>query len=133
MPRSAIDAAWRRSRTVEELPARSSAYFRHAPYIAHPDAPVKEKTQSALDKVFVLLRTHTGNDFSLLQEQHHPSPRRAADGAPQLNKLDRLHSLPTREPSETELLLKELLIGVTSFFRDPAAWEQLKNQVMPSF
>ena len=31
-----------------------------------------------------------------------------------------------------ELLFKELLIGVTNFFRDPAAWEQLKNEVLPA-
>ncbi|MBE3064334.1 MAG: PAS domain-containing protein, partial [Spirochaetes bacterium] len=35
-------------------------------------------------------------------------------------------------PSELELLFKELLIGVTSFFRDPAAWEQLKAEVIPA-
>jgi two-component system CheB/CheR fusion protein len=29
---------------------------------------------------------------------------------------------------EAELLFKELLIGVTSFFRDPGAWEQLKDE-----
>ncbi len=32
-------------------------------------------------------------------------------------------------PQEVELLFKELLIGVTSFFRDPAAWEQLQGEV----
>ena len=30
------------------------------------------------------------------------------------------------------MLFKELLIGVTSFFRDPAAWEQLKKEVIPA-
>jgi two-component system CheB/CheR fusion protein len=32
---------------------------------------------------------------------------------------------------EVDLLFKELLIGVTSFFRDPAAWEQLREKVIP--
>ena len=35
-------------------------------------------------------------------------------------------------PQEVDLLFKELLIGVTSFFRDPAAWEQLKAEVIPA-
>jgi two-component system CheB/CheR fusion protein len=35
-------------------------------------------------------------------------------------------------PQELELLFKELLIGVTSFFRDQAAWEQLKTEVIPA-
>lgn len=35
-------------------------------------------------------------------------------------------------PQEAELLFKELLIGVTSFFRDPDVWEQLKIEVIPT-
>ena len=35
-------------------------------------------------------------------------------------------------PQELDLLFKELLIGVTSFFRDPAAWEQLRQEVIPA-
>ncbi len=35
-------------------------------------------------------------------------------------------------PQEGELLFKELLIGVTRFFRDPAVWEQLKTDVLPA-
>ena len=33
---------------------------------------------------------------------------------------------------ELDLLFKELLIGVTNFFRDPAAWEQLREQAIPA-
>ncbi len=34
-------------------------------------------------------------------------------------------------PQEVELLFKELLIGVTSFFRDPEAFELLNNTIVP--
>jgi two-component system CheB/CheR fusion protein len=34
-------------------------------------------------------------------------------------------------PQEADLLFKELLIGVTSFFRDPEAWEQLQGRGHP--
>jgi len=34
-------------------------------------------------------------------------------------------------PQELDLLFKEMLIGVTSFFRDPSVWEDVKNLVMP--
>src|SRR4029077_5402156 len=33
---------------------------------------------------------------------------------------------------ELDLLFKELLIGVTSFFRDPAAWEELRTKILPA-
>jgi two-component system CheB/CheR fusion protein len=35
-------------------------------------------------------------------------------------------------PPELDLLFKELLIGVTSFFRDPAAWEVLQTHGLPA-
>jgi chemotaxis methyl-accepting protein methylase len=34
-------------------------------------------------------------------------------------------------PQELDILFKELLIGVTSFFRDPAAWQQLAKRALP--
>lgn len=34
-------------------------------------------------------------------------------------------------PQEQDLLFKELLIGVTNFFRDPAAWEHLTTNIIP--
>jgi len=51
-----------------------------------------------------------------------------------LHQIDRIAAyvkLLQENPQETELLFKELLIGVTSFFRDPAAWEQIKKDVIP--
>ena len=55
-------------------------------------------------------------------------PDRAANGYSP-DRLDGHYVLSPREnPHEIELLFKELLIGVTSFFRDPAAWEQLEGR-----
>jgi two-component system CheB/CheR fusion protein len=132
MPRSVIDAGLADVvAPVEELPGRIMAYRQYAPRLATPDAPAQEKTQSALDKVFVLLRTHTGNDFSLYKTStiHRRVERRM--GLHQLDKLEHYVRFLRENPGETDLLFKELLIGVTSLFRDPAAWEQLKSQVMP--
>jgi chemotaxis methyl-accepting protein methylase len=35
-------------------------------------------------------------------------------------------------PKELDILFKELLIGVTNFFRDPNVWEKLKEEVIPN-
>lgn len=35
-------------------------------------------------------------------------------------------------PIEAELLFKELLIGVTCFFRDPEVWQHVKQDVLPA-
>jgi two-component system, chemotaxis family, CheB/CheR fusion protein len=53
-------------------------------------------------------------------------------GIHQIEKIgDYVHFLQ-ENPHETDLLFKELLIGVTCFFRDPAVWESLKVKVIPS-
>ena len=36
-----------------------------------------------------------------------------------------------KNPQELDLLFKEMLIGVTSFFRDPEVWQELKDSVLP--
>jgi len=36
-----------------------------------------------------------------------------------------------KNPSEVEILFKELLIGVTNFFRDTAVWDMLKHKILP--
>ncbi|HEX2689066.1 MAG TPA: chemotaxis protein CheB, partial [Kofleriaceae bacterium] len=69
MPRSAIDAGLADVvADVEELPARIIAYREHVPYIRQPHVPFEDKVPSALDKIYVLLRAHSGNDFSLYKK-----------------------------------------------------------------
>ncbi|MCG5517438.1 CheR family methyltransferase, partial [Ectothiorhodospira sp. 9100] len=50
----------------------------------------------------------------------------------QLDKLSQYVHFLRDNPQELDLLFKELLIGVTSFFRDPMAWESLQAQVLTS-
>jgi two-component system CheB/CheR fusion protein len=53
-------------------------------------------------------------------------------GLHQIDKIATYVRFLRENPQEIELLSKELLIGVTSFFRDPPAWEQLKEEVIPA-
>ncbi len=133
MPRSAIDAGLADVvALVEELPGKIMAYRQHAPYIARPDIPLEDKSQSALDKVFVLLRAQTRNDFSLYKNSTIYRRIERRMGLHQIDKLEHYVRFLRENPGETELLFKDLLIGVTSFFRDPAAWEHLKNEIIPA-
>ena len=52
-------------------------------------------------------------------------------GLHQINKIAEYLRYLHSNSQEAELLFKELLIGVTGFFRDPAVWEQLKDEVIP--
>jgi two-component system CheB/CheR fusion protein len=132
MPRSAIDAGLADVvAPVEDLPGRIIAYLKNTSRVARADQPLDDKTQSGLEKVFILLRTRTGHDFSLYKKS---TVYRRIERRMGLHHIDRIANYVRylrENPQETEILFKEMLIGVTSFFRDPAAWEQLRGKVIP--
>jgi two-component system CheB/CheR fusion protein len=133
MPRSAIDAGLADIvAPVEELPRRIMAYLRTAPFVVTPDPSLEDKAQSALEKIFILLRTQTGHDFSQYKKS---AVYRRIERRMGLHQIDRIVNYVRylqENPKETELLFKELLIGVTSFFRDAAEWEHLKSWIIPN-
>ncbi|HEX5058898.1 MAG TPA: chemotaxis protein CheB [Kofleriaceae bacterium] len=66
MPRSAIDAGLADVvAAVEELPARILSYRDHAPFISSHDEMRVTDAQSAVEKICVLLREYSGNDFTV--------------------------------------------------------------------
>lgn len=132
MPRSVIEAGLADViASAEELPARIVAYHQHAPYIARPETALEQKQLSALEKVFILLRAHTGNDFSLYKRSTIYRRIERRMGLHQIDKIANYVRYLRDNPREVDLLFKELLIGVTSFFRDPASWEHLGHEVLP--
>lgn len=86
---------------------------------------------SGLEKVIRLLRKHTGQDFSHYKKStlYRRIERRMA--LHQLPRIEQYARYLRETPTESELLFKELLIGVTHFFRDPSVWEELKNNAIP--
>jgi two-component system CheB/CheR fusion protein len=133
MPRSAIDAGLADViAPVEALPGKISAYFQLVPIIAKPGRPDEYAAQSALEKVVILLRGKTGHDFSLYKKNTIYRRIERRMGLHQIGKIANYVRFLQENPQEVELLFRELLIGVTSFFRDPEAWEQLKAEVLPA-
>lgn len=132
MPRSVMDAGLADvAADVEELPNRILAYLRHAPLLARSDVSLESKNQSALEKIFIILRAQTGHDFSLYKRSTLYRRIERRMGLHQIDRIVNYVRFLQENPQESELLFKELLIGVTSFFRDPAAWEQMKGEVIP--
>jgi two-component system CheB/CheR fusion protein len=133
MPRSAIDAGLADIvAPVDELPGKIVTYLQRTPLIARPEIAPEDKTQSAMDKVVILLRAHTGQDFSLYKRNtiHRRIERRM--GIHQIARIADYVRYLHENSQELDLLFKELLIGVTSFFRDPAAWKHLCEQALPA-
>ena len=132
MPRSAIAAGLADVvAPAEELPVRIAAYLKHAPLDAKTETSLETKTQSALEKIYILLRTHTGHDFTLYKKTTIYRRVERRMGLHQIDKIDHYVRFLRENPQEVELLFKELLIGVTSFFRDPPAWAQLGTDILP--
>src|ERR1019366_7022616 len=133
MPRSAIDAGLADiGAPVDDLPERILAYLRHTPLVHNAEPPLQDKTQSALEKAIILLRTHTGHDFSLYKKNTFYRRIERRMGIHQIDKIANYVRYLQENSQELDLLFKELLIGVTSFFRDSAAWEELRESVIPA-
>jgi chemotaxis methyl-accepting protein methylase len=117
---------------VEALPGKIGDYLRHVPLIVAPGHPDHHAALSELDKVVILLRGQTGNDFSLYKKTTLYRRIERRMGLHQMGKIANYVRFLQENPQELELLFHELLIGVTRFFRDPDAWEHLRADALPA-
>ena len=133
MPRSAIEAGLADIvAPVEELPGKILACLPRTPIITSTTLALKDKAQSALENTIILLRDHTGHDFSLYKRSTLYRRIERRMGIHQINKISAYVRYLQENSQELDLLFKELLIGVTNFFRDLPAWEQLRAEVIPA-
>ena len=115
-----------------EMPAQLMAYvsraFGRSPL---PLAAPTPKIESALKKVFILLNAQTGHNFS----QYKPNTilrrikRRMA--VHQIDTMAEYVRYLQQTPAEGEALFRDLLIGVTQFFRDPETFKVVEDEVIP--
>jgi chemotaxis protein methyltransferase CheR/two-component system CheB/CheR fusion protein len=130
MPQSAIHAGLADIvAPVQDLPKRLVALLEHTfsaslPAVIRSQPP---KAKGSLEQIVIILRTRTGNDFSLYKKN---TLYRRIERRMSMHQVKTiaLYARYLRENSqEQDLLFKELLIGVTSFFRDSEVWEQLRS------
>jgi len=115
-----------------EMPNQLLSYVQHAfRKQSDPVWPPESKTRDWLPKIFTLLQVQTGNDFSYYKQNTicRRIERRLAIN--QIEQLDDYIHYLEENPLEVEALFREFLIGVTSFFRDPEAFEFLEKHVIP--
>ncbi|MCL5743014.1 MAG: hypothetical protein M1541_03660, partial [Acidobacteria bacterium] len=112
------------------MSARLVAYARGA-YLAAPAAETPEVQAEPMQKVFVLLRSRTGHDFSNYKATtiHRRIERRM--NVHEIKEPDRYVRYLQENPHEIDILFKELLINVTSFYRDPEAFDALARSALP--
>jgi len=130
MPRSAIMSGLVDIIAIpEEMPARIASYWNLPKPVKAPQADVSP--QDSLQQIIILLYTQTGHDFSLYKTStlYRRIDRRIA--LHQLDNISQYVQYAGQNLQELDLLFKELLIGVTNFFRDPSVWEQLEHNIIP--
>ncbi len=133
MPRSAIDAGLADAiAPPEELFGKIIGYANHPALNQGPEQVLVGKDHSALEKIIIFLRAHTGHDFTHYKKS---SLYRRIERRMDLHRLPKIADYVRflqSNPQELDLLFSELLIGVTRFFRDPALWTQLRDQTLPA-
>ncbi len=132
MPRSAIGTGLVDfTLPPAEMPAQIMAYVAHA-FGRLPRAVAAEgpRIESSLKKIFVVLRLQTGHDFSqykLSTVQRRIERRMAVQ---QVDSIEEYLKYLQRTPLEVHALFRDLLIGVTSFFRDPDAFKAVERHAV---
>jgi two-component system CheB/CheR fusion protein len=131
MPRSAIQAGFATHiMSVEEMPGvlMDIVHHRKSPVETIVQRPVE---LSSLKQIILLLRSTTGHDFS--QYKKSTVNRRIERRMVQNDIQDMASYLRflKENKAEPKILFKELLINVTSFFRDPEAFGVLKQEIFP--
>ena len=131
MPRSAL-ATGRASAVLapEEMPAALMAYASNPTKLMHEDGTTQ--TSSGVAAVFERLKHVYELDFNLYKPAtiSRRLDRRVALGRPAVS-LETYCEQVLEDPDELDRLYKDLLIGVTRFFRDPEAFALLRDQVLP--
>ncbi len=135
MPRSAIlTGAVDFTLPVSAIPAALATRRQHPGKPAAPENQVSAvKTEDSLASIIELVRTRTSHDFTLYKQGtlRRRIERRMAMGAgPAHDMAGYLASLKA-DPAELAELARDLLINVTSFFRDPKVFDYLAATTIP--
>jgi two-component system CheB/CheR fusion protein len=115
---------------VEQMPDALVKYVRHGYVNGGTHIEAAPEAADHLTQVLALLRARTGLDFRVYRKKMLMRRVERRMGLNHLYSLPAYLTLLRDRPDELRLLAKDLLISVTSFFRDPEAFGQLASQVI---
>jgi len=134
MPRSAINAGYIDYVFAPKDIARELARIAKHPYVsrqADSDDESGSEDSVGLARIFQLLRQSTGVDFTHYRQT---TILRRIQRRMVVHKIDKLKDYVRyvqSTPDEIKTLYQDILINVTSFFRNPKVFETLKTRVFP--
>jgi two-component system CheB/CheR fusion protein len=115
---------------AKSMPAELMQYVEHS-FGKLPKMISSADTKEIFDKIFSLLKAQTSHDFS----EYKPTTinrrieRRIA--VHHIDSMENYFKYLQKTPVEVQMLYHDLLIGVTSFFRDTEIFRILENQIIP--
>lgn len=132
MPRSAIaTGVVDFTLPPENMPKQLIAYAQRA-FLTDKKflSPAMAEASDNIEKILVLLRAQTGHDFSYYKPTTVTRRIERRMAVNQIETIDDYVRLIREKPSEADTLFRELLIGVTNFFRDAEAFKALSEKVI---
>jgi two-component system, chemotaxis family, CheB/CheR fusion protein len=99
------------------------------PYVKEQGAP--QPTKGGKDKILTLLLAATGVDFAQYRQTTLLRRIQRRMVLNQTDDFDAYVELLQKKPDELEALYQDVLIHVTSFFREPEIFESLRERVFP--
>jgi PAS domain S-box-containing protein len=124
--RAAANAKRRRNQGLTTRTGRAMSRLM-PPGISWPASP----EDINLRKIFVLLRTRTGVDFNFYKANTIRRRMQRRMGLLKIKTLDAYFKHLRDNPAEIECLYQDLLINVSSFFRNPGVFDYLRRKVFP--
>lgn len=133
MPQSAINSGYATHiLNVEAMPAMLQELVRQSGYRVKVSPLIKPQTVSSLNQVLLQIRSSTGHDFSLYKKS---TIGRRIERRMALNNIQDIAVYARflkQNSHEIDALFSDMLINVTSFFRDADAFVALKQQILPA-
>ena len=114
---------------VEEMPAEIIKYIHH-PYIKSTvNKNIDNSPTNVIKFIISAIKKHTGHDFS--KYKYNTIIRRIEHrmAVHKINVMTEYYNYIKTYKDEINILFKNILIGVTSFFRDTDAFNSLKEQI----
>jgi two-component system CheB/CheR fusion protein len=118
----------------DKMPEQLISFSKHAFNQQRRQMAVSDHATAITDsfeKVFIILRSKTGHDFSQYKKNTILRRVKRRMAVSQIDGIEAYTGYLQANPMEVETLFRELLIGVTNFFRDPKAFEALNEKVIP--
>ena len=88
-------------------------------------------TSTGVEKIFAALKDHAKVDFVQYKTAMIGRRIQRRMSLEQIEDVDLYHQRLMDDPNELDDLYHDLLIGVTQFFRDPDAYQRLREEVIP--